>query len=85
MASKAKVKKPDGPIGFRPPGDLRVKIEQWLEKNPGIDRSTMICLAVDKFISTAHVLEPIEADHQEAIRVAKMMMKKHAHAIEKLK
>jgi hypothetical protein len=85
MTNKAKA---EGPIGFRPPVDLKAKMDQWLAKNPGIDRSTMICLAVDKFISAPHTLEPVEvvvADHQEAMKVAAAMMDKHAHALEKLK
>lgn len=85
MSNKAKSERP---IGFRPPVDLKSKMDQWLAKNPGIDRSTMICLAVDKFITAPQTLEPVEvvqADHQEAMKVAATMMDRHAHAIEKLK
>ena len=63
-------------------------MDQWLAKNPGIDRSTMICPGVDKFISAPHTLEQVElvvADRQETMKVAVTMMDKHAHAIEKLK
>jgi hypothetical protein len=84
----SKKNKAEAPVGFRPPTNLRNKMDLWLTKNPGIDRSTMICIAIDKFISAPQVLEPVQvvvADQDMGMSVAMVMLEKHAHAIEKLK
>ncbi|RDI44847.1 hypothetical protein [Aquicella lusitana] len=68
--------------------DLIDPMSEWLSKNPGFNKSRLINMAVRHFITTEHKLVPVEtvtASDKQASEIAKKMMKKHAHMLEKLK
>jgi hypothetical protein len=74
-------------VAFRPDNETKEAMEEWLAKNPSIDRTTLINMAVSKFVHEAQILEPvmIKVSNKNALDMAKKAMKKHKRAIDELK
>lgn len=73
---------------FRLDTDLKHPVGEWLHHNPGFKLSSLINVAVRKFITKKQTLQPVEtvkASDQTVSRATKKMMKKHADMLEKLK
>ena len=73
------------PISFRPDTDLWQAVMSWKEKNPDIDQTTLINMALREFISKEQVLVPVEIEAKDLDKKFDEMMTKHSEAIERLK
>jgi hypothetical protein len=73
---------------FRLEHALVSSVETWLEKNPGINFSTLTNLAIRNFITHPQTMEPvdtIEANDKEIHASIHKNLKKHRDAIDRLK
>lgn len=79
------------PKTWRPKEHVAKVMEEWLKKNPTIDQSTLVNLAVFQFVTKNQVLPAVEyegtkiLEDKEADAMAKDLMKEHKHTLEKLK
>jgi len=73
---------------FRLDHMLVSSVETWLEKNPGINFSTLANLAIRDFITHPQIMEPVEtvaATDKEIKGSIRINLRKHRDAIDRLK
>ena len=79
------------PKTWRPKEHVSTVMNEWLKKNPTIDQSTLVNLAVFEFVTKSQTLEPVEykgtktVSDQQAEDMTKDLMREHKHTLEKLK
>lgn len=79
------------PKTWRPKDHVQEVMEEWLKKNPTIDQSTLVNLAVFQFVTKNQTLEAVEykgtetVDDKMADQMIKNLMIEHKHTLEKLK
>jgi len=74
------------PFQLRVPNDLEDLIQEWLEKNPDMNKSQLFFSAVRKYVTEPQVLQPVVvADDDEALRLADGILTKHKHTMDRLK
>lgn len=62
------------PMSLRLDKDLLELVSEWLERNKGINCSTMVNMAVREFITAEYKLNPVEvttASREESMKIAK--------------
>ena len=80
-----------GPKTWRPKEHVAKVMSEWLKKNPTIDQSTLVNLAVFEFVTKNQTLPAVEYKGTETIEdnvataITKDLMKEHRHTLEKLK
>ncbi len=80
-----------GPKTWRPKDHVAQVMNEWLKKNPTIDQSTLVNLAVFEYVTKNQSLPGVEykgtevLDDKVAEKTARDLMKEHKHTIEKLK
>ena len=79
------------PKTWRPKEHVSKVMEEWLKKNPTIDQSTLVNLAVFEFVTKAQIFAAVEYKGTEsveddlALEMTRDLMKEHKHTLEKLK
>lgn len=87
---EAAMSKP-GPKTWRPKDHVAAVMNEWLKKNPTIDQSTLVNLAVFEFVTKDQKLEAVEykstesLDDEKAAEMTKDLMREHKHTLDKLK
>ena len=85
------VKNRKSPKSWRPKEHVEEVLEEWLKKNPTIDHSTLVNLAVYQYVTQNQTLAGVdykgvqELSDQQAERMTQDLLKEHAYTIEKLK
>lgn len=80
-----------GPKTWRPKEHVAAVMNEWLKKNPTIDQSTLVNLAVFEFVTKDQKLEAVEylgtenIDDKNAAEMTKDLMREHKHTLDKLK
>ena len=76
---------------WRPKEHVASVMNEWLKKNPTIDQSTLVNLAVFEFVTKNQLLPAVEfkgtetVDDKLAEEQIKKLMKEHKYTLEKLK
>jgi hypothetical protein len=79
------------PKTWRPKEHVTSVMNEWLKKNPTIDQSTLVNLAVFEFVTKNQMLPAVEykgvetVDDKVAEELTQQLMKDHKHTLEKLK
>lgn len=79
------------PKTWRPKEHVASVMNEWLKKNPTIDQSTLVNLAVFEFVTKNQTLPAVEykgvetVDDKQAEELTQRLMKEHKHTLEKLK
>ena len=73
-------------ISFRPEASIKGLIDKWLRKNPSINRTALINMALAKFTTEEQHLDPVvvEASSSKTMSEAKKALKEHRRAIDEL-
>ena len=80
-----------GPKTWRPKDHVAKVMDEWLKKNPTIDQTTLVNLAVFQFVTKNQTFAAVEykgtevIDDKTADAMTKDLMKEHKHTLEKLK
>lgn len=80
--------KPSRASSVRLDDDLKLNVDKWLEKNPGIHFSRLVNLAIWRFITEPQTLQPVTLETAKTSHVKqsmKKMMIQHRNMLEKLK
>ena len=75
-------------VNFRIDRDLEPAVAAWLSKHRDFDTTTLCNMALRSFITTPHVLEPVDvgmATDDEVMKAVRDVERDHADALKKLK
>lgn len=75
-------------ISVRIEDDLTVAVDQWLQKHPDLTMTVITNMALRKFVTQPHVLDPVEtvtASKADVNKAIKQSMSEHSDMLERLK
>lgn len=78
-------------VTFRPTEEIEILMEKWLSRHTYIDKTTLINMALSRFMSTAQVLETVgfdgrvEAKPQQVTEMLDQVMSAHRETMDDLK
>lgn len=77
------------PITFRPTDEIESNMTKWLAQHTYIDRSTLINMALAKFLTSTQVLEGVgervNATPRQVMEVLDQVMTEHRDSMDSLK